>query len=65
MLTQEQYDAVVRHCKTSQPCDSAAIDALLESFQELYRAHDEVTERFETGTEGLLYDDDGNPRLEL
>jgi hypothetical protein len=65
MLKQDEYDRVVAHCRTDQPCRGSDIDALLASFQELYRAHDAVTERFQTDTEGLLYDEDGNPRLEL
>lgn len=65
MLSQEQYDSLIQQCNSSHVVDSGLVRDLMESFRELYRAHDEVTERFQTGTEGLLYDDDGNPRLEL
>ena len=65
MLSQKQYDSVVQQCNSSHVVDSGLVRDLMASFRELYRAHDAVTERFQTDTQGLLYDEDGNPRLEL
>lgn len=65
MLSQKQYDSVVQQCNSSHVVDAGLARVLLAWFRELYRAHDAVCERFQTDTQGLLYDEDGNPRLEL
>lgn len=68
MISQEQYDYLKHYVEKpeygAEPSPEE-IGALLASFQEVCRALDGVNERFQTGTEEILYDEDGNPRLEL